>query len=86
MRFGWQTSQEQCPFNRQFARDVKEPRFQARAAIGKKDAIVLAVEIPATSEDDFRAAFKGSAMKRAKSTGIKRNATVVVGNRGPGAT
>ncbi len=52
-------SQEVCPFNRKFARDVKEPRFQSRAAIGEKDTIVLAVEFLAMSEDDFRAAFKG---------------------------
>ncbi len=48
-----------------FAREVKEPRFEARAAIAGKDARTLATEILAMSEDEFRAAFKGSAMKRA---------------------
>jgi epoxyqueuosine reductase len=34
------------------------------------------------SDEDFRAAFKGSPMKRAKLRGLKRNAAVVLGNAG----
>ena len=34
------------------------------------------------SEEEFRAAFKGSAMKRAKVAGLRRNAAVVLGTRG----
>jgi HEAT repeat protein len=34
------------------------------------------------SDDEFRAAFKGSVMKRAKLRGLKRNAAVVFGNVG----
>ncbi len=60
-----------------FAREVKESRFEARAVIAGKDAKTLATEILAMSEDEFRAAFKGSAMKRAKVAGLKRNAAVV---------
>ena len=30
------------------------------------------------SEDEFRAAFEGSAMKRAKAAGLRRNAEVVL--------
>jgi epoxyqueuosine reductase len=34
------------------------------------------------SDEDFRIAFKGSPMKRAKLRGLKRNAAVVLGNVG----
>jgi epoxyqueuosine reductase QueG len=57
-----------------FAREVQELRAEARAAIGSKDARVLATDILlAMSEDDFRTAFKGSPMKRAKHAGLRRN-------------
>ena len=65
-----------------FAREVKEPSFEARAAIAGKDASTLATDILAMSEDEFRAAFKGSAMKRAKAAGLKRNAAIVLQNLG----
>ena len=67
-----------CPWNVKFAREVKEPSFQPRAAIAGKDARTLAADILAMSDDEFRAAFKGSAMKRAKVAGCKRNAEVVL--------
>ena len=57
-----------------FAREIVEPRFQPRAALAGKDAKPLAAEILAMSEDEFRGAFKGSAMKRAKWRAPKRNA------------
>jgi len=79
IQFCRHTSQEVCPFNRKFAREVKEPRFEARAVIGSKDARILAAEILAMSEEEFRAAFKGSAMKRAKVEGLQRNARAVLG-------
>ena len=78
-RFHWHASQEVCPWNVKFAREVKEPSFQPRAVIAEKDARSLATELLAMSEDDFRAAFKGSAMKRAKLVGLRRNAEVVLG-------
>ncbi len=66
-----------------FAREVKEPRFEARAVIGEKDASTLATDILAMSEDEFRAAFKGSAMKRAKLAGLSRNAAALLCIREP---
>lgn len=71
-----------CPWNVKFARDVKEPRFEARRAIAGKDAKVLATDILAMSEDEFRATFKGSAMRRAKVAGLSRNAKVVLRDLG----
>jgi len=58
---------------------VQEPRFEARAVIAGKDAWTLATEILAMSDDEFRAAFKGSPMKRAKLAGLRRNSSVVLG-------
>ena len=78
MQFCRHVSQEVCPWNHKFAREVKEPSFQPRAAIAGKDAKALAAEILAMSDDECRVAFKGSAMKRAKLAGLKRNAEVVL--------
>ncbi len=79
--YGCDVCQEVCPWNVKFAREVKEPRFEAREVIGGKNAKTLAAEILAMSEEEFRAAFKGSAMKRAKVAGLRRNATVVIDGR-----
>ncbi len=61
---------------------MKERRFEAREVIAEKDARALATEILAMREEDFRAAFKGSAMKRPKVAGLRRNAATVLGKRG----
>ena len=74
------TSQEVCPWNEKFALPLREEAFRPRAGIAGKDAPTLAREILAMSDDDFRVAFKGSPMKRAKLRGLKRNATVVLAN------
>jgi len=66
-----------CPWNHKFAREVQEPSFQPRAVIAGKDAKTLAGELLAMSEDELRVAFSGSAMKRAKADGLRRNATLV---------
>jgi epoxyqueuosine reductase QueG len=61
-----------------FARAVKEPQFETREVIGEKEATTLATEILAMSEDEFRAAFRGSAMTRAKRAGLRRNAAIAL--------
>jgi epoxyqueuosine reductase len=73
-------SQEVCPWNRKFALPLREPAFNPRAAIGSKDAETLARELLEMSDDEFRMAFKGSPMKRAKLAGLKRNAAIVLKN------
>ena len=52
------------------------------AMFDNKDARTLAREILAMDQAEYAAAFKGSAMKRAKLQGLKRNAAVVLGNVG----
>lgn len=76
------TSQEVCPWNARFARDVQVPEFAPREFLAGKDARQLARDLLATTQEEFSAAFKGSPMKRAKLRGLKRNAAVVLGNVG----
>jgi len=75
-------SQEVCPWNQKFALPLREPAFKPRPAIADKTAGTLARELLAMSDDDFRIAFKGSPMKRAKLHGLRRNAAIVLDNTG----
>ena len=78
--YGCDVCQDVCPWNGRFSRDVREPAFAPRPVVRGKDARTLAREILAMDDGAFRAAFKGSPMKRAKLRGLKRNAAVVLGN------
>jgi len=70
-------------WNVRFARELpNESPFAARAALAGRDARTLAREVLAMDVDAYRAAFRGSAMKRAKLPALKRNAAVVLGNVG----
>ena len=80
--YGCDICQDVCPWNVKFARDAKEPAFAPRPAIASRDARTLARDLLAMNDEEFRAAFRGSPMKRAKLRGLKRNATVVLGNVG----
>ena len=80
--YGCDICQDVCPWNVRFARDFREPAFAPRPAVRGKNARTLAREILAMDDEAFRAAFKGSPMKRAKLRGLKRNAAVVLGNAG----
>ncbi len=80
--YGCDVCQDVCPWNVRFARELREPAFAARPAVAGRDSASLAREILAMSDEDFRTAFKGSPMKRAKLRGLKRNATAVVANIG----
>jgi epoxyqueuosine reductase len=80
--YGCDICQEVCPWNQKFALPLREEAFRPRAALAGKDAAALARDILAMSDEDFRTAFKGSPMKRAKLRGLKRNAALVLGNVG----
>ena len=76
-------SQDVCPWNVRFARELQEDSlFQPREALAGKDARTLAREVLAMDVDAYRAAYKGSPMKRAKLPAMQRNAAVVLGNVG----
>ncbi|HMG97105.1 MAG TPA: tRNA epoxyqueuosine(34) reductase QueG, partial [Gemmatimonadaceae bacterium] len=80
--YGCDVCQDVCPYNIKFAQELGEAAFAPRAAIGNSDAQSLARNLLVMNDDDFRAAFSGSPMKRAKRRGLLRNAAVVLGNIG----
>jgi epoxyqueuosine reductase len=81
--YGCDVCQEVCPWNQRFARALPEGSpFAARPALSGRDAGTLARELLAMSQSEFSAAFKGSPMKRARLRGLRRNASVVLGNVG----
>jgi epoxyqueuosine reductase len=74
------SAQEVCPWNVKFARDLAEGSpYAARPFLTGKDARTLAEAFLAMDEDAYRAAFRGSAMKRAKLAGLQRNARLLLG-------
>jgi len=76
-----QLSQDVCPWNVRFARELTEySPFEPRDVLAGKNARQLAREPLAMTQQEFSAAFKSSPMKRAKLRGLKRNAAVVLGN------
>ena len=78
--YGCDVCQEVCPWNVKFSRDATEVAFAAREVIGGKDARTLADEVLAMDDEAFRVAFKKSPIKRAKRSGLVRNAEVVRAN------
>jgi epoxyqueuosine reductase len=84
--YGCDVCQEVCPWNVSFTTTLREPAFAARAmfhdAGSREGTRALAREILMMEPADYAAAFKGSAIKRAKLWMLKRNACVVLGNVG----
>ena len=78
--YGCDVCQSVCPWNIKFSRDATEPAFAAREVIAGKDARTLANDIVAMSQEEFSTAFRKSPVKRAKLSGVKRNAAVVLAN------
>ncbi len=75
--YGCDDCLDACPWNR-FAQVSREAAFQARpgtAGLALRDYLRL-------SEDDFRALFRGSPIKRTKRRGLLRNVCVALGNVG----
>jgi len=78
--YGCDVCQDVCPWNHRFASELAEPAFAPREAVAGRDAVTLAHEIAAMDDETFPAAFRRSPMKRARLSGLKRNAAVVLGN------
>ena len=66
-----------CPWNR-FAKESSMAEFQARPAVESKSLS----ELLAINEEQFRALFQGSPIKRIKRRGFLRNVCVALGNTG----
>ncbi len=78
--YGCDICQDVCPWNVSFSREPREKSFEPRAFLAGKSARELAHEILEMNPESYAAAFKGSAMKRAKLSGLQRNANVVLSN------
>ena len=75
--FGCDICQDVCPVNRKAAQGA-EPAFQQRHDFGAP-ALLPLLEL---DDDEFRARFRNSAIKRAKRVGLQRNVCVALGNVG----
>jgi epoxyqueuosine reductase len=75
--FGCDICQEVCPWNRK-APPTAELAFQPRPDLQGIDL----VELLGLSEEAFRERFQGTALTRAKRSGLLRNAAIVLGNQG----
>ena len=73
--FGCDICQDVCPWNRK-APATTAPEFAARPGLFNP-ALEWLAEI---SEEEFRQAFRGSPIRRAKRSGLRRNALIAIGN------
>jgi len=84
--YGCDICNDVCPWNVKFAREAMLPEFMPRElfteAHDREGTRVLARALLMMSPADYAAAFKGSAIKRAKLWMLQRNACVVLGNVG----
>ncbi|MDQ8162884.1 MAG: tRNA epoxyqueuosine(34) reductase QueG [Gemmatimonadota bacterium] len=84
--YGCDICQDVCPWNVTFTTALRESAFASREmfldAGSREGTRALAREILMMDAADYAAAFKGSAIKRAKLWMLQRNACVVLGNVG----
>jgi len=78
--FGCDICQDVCPWNNHSRKTpvVTSPEFQPREKLVNPSLEWLAT----IGEEEFRETFRGSPIKRAKRTGLRRNAIVAMGNSG----
>ena len=75
--FGCDICQDVCPWNRK-APVTSEPEFQPRPGLVNPALEWLAL----LNDEEFRRTFRGSPVKRAKRSGLRRNAVIAMGNSG----
>lgn len=76
--FGCDICQDVCPWNLKFARPTPEPRYRAPQLDGRPSLEALS----RIDDPTFATAFGRTAMRRAGARGLRRNALVVLENRG----
>ena len=82
--FGCDICQDVCPWNERISRPAPvtaAPELQPRADLVDPPLDALA----ALTLDDFRRLFRGSAIRRAKYSGLRRNVAIAMGNSGNAA-
>jgi epoxyqueuosine reductase len=79
--YGCDICQDVCPWNERFSQSLHEDAFRSRPA-NMGTAQSLARAMLSLDEARYRIIYRGSAMKRAKLEGLRRNAAVVLGNIG----
>lgn len=72
--YGCDICQEVCPFNERRSSPTSDPAFQPRDVTSQSNLVDLLL----LTEEEFRAKFKGSTVKRAKRRGLLRNAAVTL--------
>lgn len=78
--FGCDICQDVCPWN---SKPRKSPRADAQALATRDELVNPALAwLAAMSEDEFRQTFRGSPIKRAKHSGLRRNVAIAMGNSG----
>jgi epoxyqueuosine reductase len=75
--YGCDICQDVCPWNHRFASETGDPELAPRPENERPDP----AELIALDDDTFRQRFKGSPIKRAKRSGLARNATIALNNR-----
>ena len=80
--YGCDICQDVCPYNRKFSLPLTELRFSARPVLDGMDARSMATRLLDMSVAEYTESFRRSPMKRAKFSGLRRNAAVVLGNVG----
>ncbi len=74
--YGCDICQDVCPWNR-FEQPTEEKRFEPR----KNETALPFSEILAMTPESYSARFRGSAIKRAKLSGLKRNALQLINDK-----
>lgn len=78
--YGCDICQDVCPYNRA-APETSLPSFQPREFADGTSLLHPTLEwLAGMGEEEFRKVFRGSAMKRAKWTGLVRNTCIALGN------
>ena len=80
--YGCDICQNVCPWNVSFSQELKEDAFRPRGLFDGRDARDIARDLVSMREQDYGESFRGSPMKRARRSGLARNAAVVLGNVG----
>jgi epoxyqueuosine reductase len=75
--FGCDICQDVCPWNRK-APTTSAPEFESRQGL-VNPALDWLAEM---QQEEFRAVFRGSPVRRAKLSGLRRNAVIAMGNSG----